>query len=177
MIVCSASVPLGDIPMKKSYYRLVLVTLVLGIAFIVGCFAIATRASVSVDPRPTGALLTSSDTTRDLGQTSDREVLHVSFHIRNSGRRRLVLNALERDCACSDPMQPTILVDIGETLHVDVPLDTRFATGTVENSVSFATNDPAHSQFHLKVRAFVIGDKPVYVRPVDPKQSSVLVPQ
>lgn len=167
----------GDISLKKSYPQVAIVALSLGIAFFVACFGIALRDSVPAVPRPTGALLTLTNTTRDLGKISTQEELHVSFPIRNSGTRRLVLNALDSDCGCSLPSQHTILVAIGETIDIDVPLDTRFATGSVQNNISFTSNDPAHPHFQLTVRAFISEYKSLLVGPADHNRSSVLIPE
>ena len=155
MKVCGISFPLGDILMKKSHRQFAMITIAFGIPFFVVFLAIATRESASAIPRPKGAVLTLCATTHDLGQTSLREELHVSFPICNSGTRRLMLNALDLDCGCGEPTQGAIFVAPGETIHVDVPLDTRFVTGSVENSLEFTTNDPANTLFQLRVRVFV----------------------
>ena len=141
--------------MKKSHRQFAMITIALGIPFIVLFLAVVTRGSASAIPGPKGAVLTLCATTHDLGQTSLREELHVSFPICNSGTRRLVLNSLDLDCGCGEPTQGAIFVAPGETIHVDVPLDTRFVTGSVENILEFTTNDPANTQFQLRVRVFV----------------------
>ncbi len=155
----SLSISIGDLLWKKSYPQLAMMTLALGVTFSVAYLTIAKRESSIAFRQPTSALLSLCPTTRDFGSTTIREKLNASFPIRNAGTRRLVLNAMDLNCGCSQPGQRTILVAIGETIHIDVPLDTRFTSGSVENSVSFTTNDPAHPHFELKVRAFVTEDK------------------
>jgi hypothetical protein len=151
-----------------------LTTSTVGIAVVVGFLALAMYRTG--DARPNAASLVMSDRVRDLGPTSIREERGVSFPIRNAGTRRLVLNELDQQCGCGDRVQRTILVAPGETVEVNVPLDTRFATGAVENSASFTTNDPAHPRFKLTVRAFVTAEKPVLANPEN-RKVSVLIRQ
>ena len=125
---------------------------------------------------PVGPALVLPKNVRDLGRVSTRQEWRVTFPIRNAGARRLVLNELDVGCDCSDGVQRAILVAPGETAELEVTLDTRFATGCVENIATFTTSDPAHPRFDLTVRAWVDADEQVHRAETDQAQQfSVLV--
>ena len=91
----------------------------------------------------------------ELGVLSPGEVREIALPIVNKGSRRLVLNEVDSGCQCGDRIRRTILIPPGATEEVIVGIDTRFATGAIEASTSFTTNDPAQPRFDLIVRAWV----------------------
>ncbi len=143
-----------------------------GSAVLGSCVALALSISEPIHPK--NASLVLSKDVRDLGQTSIQGEQRVSFLVRNAGTRRLVLNELDRECGCGKDVVRTILVAPGTTVEVNVPFDTRTATGPVENIASFTTNDPTQPRFDLTVRAFVVADKPMLPDRGDRKLGSVL---
>lgn len=113
-----------------------------------------------------------------LGQISDRKQWQIIFPVRNSGDMRLVLNELDLDCGCGNKTKRSVLVPPGKTTKISVLLDTRFAAGSVENCVSFTTNDPTQPRVTLTVRAFVLASpQPKSAHQEELKQVSVLMPQ
>lgn len=111
-----------------------------------------------------GATVLIPDPVQNLGQVSDRKQWQIMFPVQNCGNVRLVLNELDLECGCGDKSKQTMLVAPGTTMEIAVPFDTRFAAGSVENCVSFTTNDPAQPRVTLTVRAFVLASlqpKPV----------------
>ena len=113
---------------------------------------------------------------RDLGNTTLEKQWKIVFPIRNDGARRLVLNELEHECNCKDHARRVILVRPGATAEVTVTLDTRFASGPIEATTSFATNDPARPSLNLTVRACVdVAEAPRRSGADDDAQSSILI--
>ena len=92
---------------------------------------------------------------RDLGRTTVLKEWEIVFPVRNRGTRRLVLNETASECNCEDRAARTILIPPGETARVSVTLDTRFASGPLQATAAFTTNDPAHPTLTLTVRACV----------------------
>ena len=115
--------------------------------------------SISGHAGPVGASLVLRENVCDLGRTSTQQERRVPIQIRNVGTRRLVVNAVDAGCGCGDPIRKTVIIPPGESVEVTVTLDTRFATGPVENIATFTTSDPAHPLFDLTVRAWVDSDE------------------
>jgi hypothetical protein len=86
-------------------------------------------------------------------------VWSVPFQIRNSGTRRLIINEIDATCGCGDPVRVTHIIPPGDGIEVNLSLDTRTATGSVEEVASYTTSDPAHPRFELVVRAWVEADR------------------
>jgi hypothetical protein len=86
---------------------------------------------------------------------SARQEQRVPFEIHNAGTRRLVLNEVDVDCGCGDPIRKTVIVPPGRSVDLTVTLNTRFVTGPIQKIASFATSDPARPRFDLTVRAWV----------------------
>lgn len=95
-----------------------------------------------------------SEPVRDLGRTSVRKVWEVAFPIQNHGTRRLLINELDLCCGVNR-VSRTFLIPPGETADVTVKLDSRSASGPIESTTRFSTNDPAHPTLELTVRAWV----------------------
>jgi hypothetical protein len=129
-------------------------------------------------PLPPRASLSLRTDIRDLGHTSIQKEWRVSFQIRNSGTRRLIINEASRDCGCGNRSARTILVPPGETAELTVTLDTRFAAGPIETIAAFTTSDPARPRFNLIVRARVdAAGLPLNSKPDEDTTVSVLIRQ
>jgi hypothetical protein len=90
----------------------------------------------------------------------------------------LVINEIDLECGCRDPIRRTILVPPGETVEANVTLDTRFATGPIEKIASFTTSDPTQPRFDLTVRAWVdAANTTPRPRSPDPNEASIHISQ
>jgi hypothetical protein len=149
---------------------------VLGLAVLIACVA-AVRAWQS-PPHYSHASLRLSYDIHDLGHTALQQEWRVPFQIRNFGTRRLVINEIDLECGCRDPIRRTILVPPGETVEANVTLDTRFAAGPIEKTASFTTSDPTHPRFELTVRAWVdAAETTPHPRSPDLNEASILISQ
>ncbi len=101
------------------------------------------------------AAIAITTTTQDVGFIGDHKILTTKFSVRNIGSRRLVLNEVDADCGCGNPVLDTILIPPGEWGELNVSLDTRFAKGLVEKTASFTTSDPERPRMYLTVRGWV----------------------
>jgi hypothetical protein len=101
------------------------------------------------------AVVSLTNTHRDLGPTSQRKLWEAAFAVHNAGGQRLVVNQLDTACDCGERSLRTFLVAPGETVDLIVTLDTRLGGGEVENVASFTTNDPQRPRFDLTLRAIV----------------------
>lgn len=108
--------------------------------------------------QPPHASLRLSRNVVDLGSTSVQKEWSVPFQVCNSGKIRLVINKVDTAC-CGDSAQETIIIPPGKTVEVAVNLDTRFTTGSVENTASFTTSAPDCPRLDLTVQAWVVGDQ------------------
>jgi hypothetical protein len=133
--------------------RSVAVACVFASAVLIVC-VVAVRAW-QCQPLPPRASLSLRTDIRDLGHTSIQKERRVSFQIRNSGTRRLVINEASHDCGCANRSARTILIPPGEIGELTVTLDTRFVFGPIETVASFLTNDPVRPRFNLTARARV----------------------
>ena len=89
----------------------------------------------------------------DLGDVRTSESREVAFKIENNGLRRLVLNEIR--CGCNAPVRRTILIPPGKSEEVFVALESGVGSGSMEKTVSFATNDTTHPRIDLTVIAQV----------------------
>ena len=92
----------------------------------------------------------------ELGVLSPGNVREIALPIANKGGRRLIIHEMDESCECGSPIKRTILIPPGVTKKVKVLIDTRFATGAIESTTSFTTNDRAQPHFDLIVRAWVL---------------------
>ena len=111
--------------------------------------------SHSHDSHSEQPVLAVSNPVQDLGQTTVNRELNACFALRNIGTRRLVINRMNPGCACSNSLEPPIIIPPGGVAEVTVKLDTRFVFGPVEASNDYSCNDRSASRFRLTARAFV----------------------
>jgi len=91
----------------------------------------------------------------DLGSVTFQEERDIKFEVVNMGKRRLVINEIDSDCGCGEPVRRTVVIPSGEVGHLSVGIDTRFAIGEIRKQTSFTTNDPVQPRFELLVKASV----------------------
>lgn len=91
----------------------------------------------------------------DLGAVTYREKREFRFCVVNKGNRRLVINEIDSDCGCGEPVRRAVLIPPGEVEQLTVSLDTRFATGEIQKLAEYTTNDPTQPRLELLVTAFV----------------------
>lgn len=97
-----------------------------------------------------------AETRRDFGPVPAGDPLTATFHVRNAGTRRLVLN--EEICgSCEeDPAEQTILIPPGASQELTVTLETAGLAGRILQDRRFTTNDPHTPQFTLSLLAEII---------------------
>jgi len=91
----------------------------------------------------------------DLGQVAQDEQHDLVSNVENRGTRRLVINQINTDCGCGEPIAESILILPGETGQLWVHFETQSATGLIRRAVQYTTNDPCCPRFELLITASV----------------------
>lgn len=110
----------------------------------------------------------------DLGIVQWRGEREVTFSVLNKGQRRLVINEVDNECACGQPVRRTVIIPPGGVENLVVNIDTRSKSVDFENLASFTTNDVAQPRFDLRVRASVASTEQLHGADAN-QQVSVLV--
>ena len=111
-------------------------------------------ASTSGAAGPGGPSAVLASTRRDLGALVQGPVLRVTFPIRNTGDRRLVVRQVTASC-CGQPAAKSTIVMPGGSAILDLEIDTNRWSGEMHESVEFATNDSSLPEFTLRVEGRV----------------------
>ena len=114
----------------------------------------------------------------ELGVLSPGDLREVAFPIVNKGNRRLVINEIDRECRCGEPVRRTLVIPPGVAEDLVVSIDTRFEAGAFEKLTSVTTNDPARPRFDFLVKASVhLEEKSKRSEEDQRRQVSVLIPR
>lgn len=114
-------------------------------------------ASASGGKDLAGPSATIASTERDLGTLRQGEVLRVTFPIRNSGSRRLIVRRLSATCCGGQESGPTLVMP-GDSALLELEVDTSRWCGQMRETADFATNDPRLPRFTLCVAGQVRGE-------------------
>ena len=90
----------------------------------------------------------------DFGNVGQDKRLVHEFTIVNEGDRELTIGRISTSCGCTAALTEKRTLAPGEATTLTVTLETRKYRGTLERSVSVASNDPGRVS-RVKVRAFV----------------------
>jgi hypothetical protein len=122
-----------------------------GGVFFAGCLGLVLSNRAS-PPEPR---LVCQSPSVDLGVIRSDEPRDSLFVIRNGGRAVLRISGVTASCACT--VVPFFQRDLqpGASTVIPVRLDVKGRRGAVTQYVLLTTNDPAHSQFPLRLTADV----------------------
>lgn len=91
----------------------------------------------------------------DLGKIDEGvQVRHV-FKIKNIGKRSLYINKTESTCGCTVPTLKKKSIEPGETVDLDVLMDTSMKQGSVSKQITIHSNDPLHRKAIIFLKAQV----------------------
>lgn len=119
------------------------------------CYAYAKLANREGPREASAPQLTIADTVVALGVVAPGHRCDVTFSVQNSGDRRLVLIALVPECECVRAREVEIVIDPHRTAPVKVAFHAPSNPGAFDLAIKFATNDAAHPQLNLTIRADV----------------------
>jgi uncharacterized protein (DUF58 family) len=92
----------------------------------------------------------------DFGTVHQGVVVRMTFPVRNTGNRRLVLLEDQQPCCGQLSDRPRVIVAPGRTEELAVEVDTAQSFGSMEHTAFYTTNDPLVPRFGLSVTAEVI---------------------
>jgi hypothetical protein len=124
------------------------------ITFAAGGCVVACLASNSFSSLQSGqpvVVLTNSQW--DFGKVDAGGRLSAHFQVKNTGGRRLILNALSGSCDCLAPGKAEVVVPSGASRSLPVILNTERVRGPMRMTLRFATNDPQRPKIQLVVLA------------------------
>ncbi|MBY0359935.1 MAG: DUF1573 domain-containing protein [Candidatus Obscuribacterales bacterium] len=92
------------------------------------------------------------ETQFDLGKVEEGVEMRHIFKIRNDGGKLLVIKAAFSTCGCTIPKLKKKEIQPGETVDLEVIMDTSMKQGKVDKQVEIRTNDPVNpvSTIHIK---------------------------
>ena len=121
---------------------------------------VATRAFIAAGPAdpPKGPQVQADENPHNFGKVAAGTVLKKTFHIRNAGPLRVVLN--RRACVpCGDPKKSKpIILGAGETTKIELTLNTTGKTGRIKRVIRFTTSDPRKPGITFEAFATVVAE-------------------
>jgi hypothetical protein len=90
----------------------------------------------------------------DFGKVQQNQKLVKEFDIKNVGTEDLVLGRISTSCGCTAALTSKKTLKPGEISALKVTFETRRYKGSVERSISIASNDPRRVRT-LRVKAFI----------------------
>jgi len=81
--------------------------------------------------------------------------LKATIILKNTGKERLLIDHVRPSCGCTAVLLDTNQLEPGQTAKLDVKLNVANKPGSVEKSVSIASNDPVNPNVNLYLKAVV----------------------
>jgi hypothetical protein len=99
-------------------------------------------------------------TTFDFGKVRPRRTLRKEFRLRNLGDQALVIGRISKSCGCTGAIVEETTVEPGDSTPLRIWLETRNASGRIEERVVLPSNDPQTPLLELLLRATVVEETP-----------------
>ena len=120
-----------------------------------GCFALAAAAVRGAGPREVaGPALAIDKAIEDAGNIRAGERIQAVFVIRNEGSAELRITDARPSCGCTVATFDRS-IDPGKSGAVRATVETRGMSGPIAKTVTVVSDDPAHPQAVLTIRAVV----------------------
>jgi hypothetical protein len=94
----------------------------------------------------------------DFGKVRPQRTLRKEFRVRNLGDRPLAIGRISKSCRCTGAMVDETAVAPGDSTSLRVWLETRNASGPIEEQVLLNSNDPETPQLKIRLRATVVAE-------------------
>jgi hypothetical protein len=96
----------------------------------------------------------------DFGRVLPRRTLRKEFRLRNLGDQPLIIGRISKSCGCTKATVEETTVEPGDSTPLWIWLETRNASGPIEESVVLSSNDSQTPLLKLLLRATVVEEKP-----------------
>jgi len=116
-------------------------------------WAFVSPVSTSAEDKSAAKLVVSPEA-HDFGNVPQDQRLVHEFSVVNEGTQDLTIGRISTSCGCAAAVAVKTSLAPGEATTLTVTLETRKYRGTVQRSISVASNDPARVT-QVLVRAFV----------------------
>jgi hypothetical protein len=97
-------------------------------------------------------------TTFDFGKVRPRRTLRKEFRVRNLGDMPLAIGRVSKSCRCTGAIVEETTVEPGDSTPLRVWLETRNASGPIEEQVLLNSNDPQTPLLKILLRATVVAE-------------------
>jgi hypothetical protein len=125
------------------------------LAMVVGILPVTgEQSSGKKQAEVTGPRIEIQPESHDFGKVKQNLKLVKEFEIKNVGSEDLVIGRISTSCGCTAALTSEKVVKPGKSTKLEVKFETRRYKGTVQRSVSIASNDPRRVRT-VKVKAFV----------------------
>jgi Protein of unknown function (DUF1573) len=92
----------------------------------------------------------------DFGRVQPQRTLRKDFRLLNLGDRRLEISRISRSCACTRAVADETALEPGQSTSLHVEIETRDASGRIEQRVLVRSNDPKTPILEVRLRATVV---------------------
>lgn len=97
------------------------------------------------------------DSIQDLGKIREGQKLEVTFRMKNTGTKPLVVQSVMASCGCTVPSKPEEPVMPGAEAAVKAVFDSQGRTGTNHKTITVVTNTVGNQNHVLEFNVEVIG--------------------
>jgi hypothetical protein len=108
-------------------------------------------------PKPTGPRIQVEPASFDFGRVQPRHTLRKDFRLLNLGDSRLEISRISRSCACTRAVADEMTLEPGQATPLHVEIETRDASGRIEQRVLVRSNDPETPILEVRLSATVVG--------------------
>jgi len=115
-----------------------------------------------------------SDPIYDFGSTNEGIAVAHTFVIENAGNAVLEIAGVRASCGCTTTTLETYAIAPGESVDLDVLVNTASFSGTISKTITIASNDPATPSLSLRVTGQVLAISPHQI-PVSDAQYDLYV--
>jgi hypothetical protein len=92
----------------------------------------------------------------DFGRVQPHRTLRKDFRLLNLGDARLEISRISKTCACTRAVADEMTLEPGESTPLHVEIETRDASGRIEQRVLVRSNDPETPRLEVRVSATVV---------------------
>jgi hypothetical protein len=126
-------------------------------AMVLGVLSVSLAAGALADEkkeRAAGPRLEISPEIHDFGKAKQNQKLVKEFEIENTGSEELQIGRISTSCGCTVARPSVKVLKPGEKTVLEVTLETRRYKGSLQRSVSVASNDPKRIKT-VRVKVFI----------------------
>jgi len=103
----------------------------------------------------------------DFGSAFEGIAVEHTFMIKNTGDETLEISGVSASCGCTTAELPTESITPGESVALDVLINTTGFGGTISKSITVYSNDPESPLLYLRVTGQVLKSDPYHISASD----------